>query len=196
MHDWSNQPPRSREFAGVALTRVPASGPLAGIITSEDLLGKPTHWTKGRTLPCTGPDCPHCKEQCPKRWHAYISYLELVTRKHAVLEITALAAEQLKNALIVKGFLRGLEFQAVRRAHRPNGPITFLFRVAPEGIAALPPPIDVRRFMAVLWNMGDEENPLGPNPPLRQNIRNTPGRVNAPEPAALKLPPAAGGNGR
>jgi len=162
MPDWSPTPPPMRHWAGVSLKRVPPGTPITGIATSEQLLGCTTHWAHGRTLPCDPPDCAHCAERLPRRWHAYLSYVDLPTGKQHVLELTGLGADGMREAIARFGQLRGLRFKAQRSNKRPNAPVQIAARIDESGTAALPPPIDVREFMTDLWATGLAAHPLVP----------------------------------
>jgi hypothetical protein len=196
MPDWTDTRPEPREFAAIPLVRVPTSGAIAGCITSTQLLSCPTHFAQHRTQPCEGRDCPHCHAGYPARPHAYLSFLSRANGRQYVLELTGLAANTAHDAIQKYGKLRGLLFNAFRAQKRPNGRVQIELAPDPAGDERLPPPVDIPRFMAMLWNLGDPDNPLRQTPTARQSIRNIPRTVNTPALPADKLPAAAGGNGQ
>jgi len=132
--------------------RVPTSGGIQGIVTSEHVLGRYTHWDAYRTVPCTDNDCTLCREGNPKRWQGYISVMNQLNQRQVVLQVTPLAAQALAEAKLQYGKLRGLLALFSRIAKRPNARIHVETRQLPQPILDLPPGVDIPRYMAVIWS--------------------------------------------
>jgi hypothetical protein len=148
---WTNHAPAPRDFALVRLVRVPCTGIIQGIITAEDYLGCYTHWDKYRTQPCTGNGCPYDKAGVPRRWQGYIDIYGQLTERQIVIQITPLAAQALDAAKKHYGYLRGLLVAFDRVAKRPNARIQVATRQLPQPFPQLPTPIDIRKYMALIW---------------------------------------------
>lgn len=151
MPNWSTDLPEPRTYAEIRLLRVPTGGILQGIITSETVVGTPTHWDNCRTQPCDGPDCELCKKGRPSRWQGYISLFNQVNNRQCVVQITDLAAQQLEQFRRQYGHIRGLLAAFSRVAKRQNARITVETRQLPQPVADLPGPVDIPDYMAMIW---------------------------------------------
>jgi len=190
MPDWSTSPPEERDYARIRLTRCPVGGSVGGIITSEQLVGCPTHWATHRTTPCsawidrsttppTVHSCDLCHTGSPVRWHGYVSYLNEISGREFVLEVTALCAKAIEEAQHRHGTLRGLRFSAHRISKRPNARVEIDFAATSIDVRTLPHPVDVQAFMATLWNQSPA-NELQPVPAARptEHKKHSPPAVN------------------
>jgi hypothetical protein len=153
---WSTTPPDPHEFATIRLMRVPQSGSLLGLITSEEVLGCYTHWDTYRTQPCPGDGCPLCLDGQPKRWQGYLSLQSQSTQKQVVVQITALAAQQLQQEKARYGHIRGLLADFSRVAKRPNARILVQCRQLPQPPLDLVQPVNIPKYMALIWQSNGE----------------------------------------
>lgn len=151
MPAWSSQLPEPRTYAEIRLIRVPTGGLLQGIITSEEVLGCPTHWDNFRTQPCDGPDCELCKKGKPSRWQGYISLFNQLNGHQCVVQLTDLAAQQLDQFRRRYGHIRGLLAAFSRVAKRPNARIQVETRELPTPVPNLPGAVDIKAYMAMIW---------------------------------------------
>lgn len=151
MTTWSNIPPDPRDFANIRLVRVPASGAILGIVTSNDIEGCWTHWDKYRTQPCPGEDCPLCRDGQPRRWQGWLSLVSQVTERQIVVQVSPLAAQTLGEIRTKYGKLRGLLVEFTRAAKRPNARIIVEARQLPKPPAHLPPPVNIQKYMELIW---------------------------------------------
>lgn len=135
------------------IRRTPAYGNLTAIVTIPDLLGCYTHFYKGRTMPCTGPDCEAHKAGIPFRWHAYMSAWETKSALHFIFEVTAQATEAFVAYRQNQGTLRGCLFQAKRWRERPNGRVLIQTKPAELAKLNLPEPPNLESALAILWNL-------------------------------------------
>ena len=60
MPHFSSNVPVDPRGPAYPIVRTPISRPLVAIVTSPNLVGCYTHYWKGRTIPCEGPECPLC----------------------------------------------------------------------------------------------------------------------------------------
>lgn len=153
MPNWSHDVPADPANHGLPLRRTPARANLIGVITSDEMIGCDTHYFHARTLPCERPNCEACNEGFPFRWHSYVSYWDPKQQEHAILELTAQAAEHLVTYKQAHGTLRGCLFQASRVGARPNGRV--LLRCKPADLTKLPLPSapDLEVVLSVVWNV-------------------------------------------
>jgi len=180
MISWTNTPPSTTSDCGYRLIRTPPFKPLRGIILADDLLGTPTHYTKGRTLPCPQGECEHCANGLPYRWHAYVPILCMPGKERVILEMTALAADQLKGYHSRFGTLRGLEVYADRPSRKPNGRIVILAKASGIPDTELPVAPDIRRILLHIWGIDDaaiEDNGRRRNMPASRFKNNDVGNV-------------------
>jgi len=178
MIQWSNTLPQPGEFAGIRLLRVPPKQSYQGLVTSTLLQGCPTHYAERRTQPCTGETCRHCLAGLVPRFLVYLSICSTRTRAHAVLELTALAAQPVNDYQTRHGSIRGALLTAERAGNRPNSPVRVTICPDDSDHRLLPPEVDLRRFFALLWHLDEEpanadiDSPPGPS--IRNTIHNDP----------------------
>ena len=177
MPQFSNHPPIDPRGHGLTLMRTPANGKLLLAVTCHDLVGCPTHWFNGRTVPCEADDCEACKEGISWRWHAYLSGLLGTSRNHVLAEFTAQAAERITQYRDTQQTLRGAILTAHRHHNRHNGRV--IIHMQPGDLARLnlPTPPDLINVLSILWNI--------PNPNLTaaRHLRNMPAITNKQPPS-------------
>lgn len=160
---FSNAPPADQTPHNYDLVRCPPAGKIVACITCPDLVGCPTHFYRGHTIPCEPPLCAACQEGLPWRWHGYVTIYTDKSHFHQLFELTAPAAEPLTAYREQHGTLRGCVLTASRISPRPNGRVRITTRTADLTNIVLPEPPDLRLILATLWNM----------PELAQEIRGT-----------------------
>lgn len=153
MPAFSDRPPAETSGHNFDVVRCPIAGKLRAVITSESLIGCPTHFFRGHTVPCESPDCPACSEQLPWRWHGYVSVFTASTHLHQLLELTAAPAQILAAWFDLHKTLRGSEVVLNRTSPRPNGKVRLQVRAIDLSAVQLPPAPDLRRVLATLWNL-------------------------------------------
>jgi len=146
-------PPPPSAHVNLHLYRTPASKPLVFISLSPGLTSVATHYAGGRTSPCESPDCKHCDNSIPYRWHSYLTGWNPVTREKFLFEMTADVAAALELERDRYQSLRGLKLQFARPNGKPNGRITL--KAAPGDVPTgeLPDCPNVTRALAILWNL-------------------------------------------
>ncbi len=153
MSKWTSNPPPREAGYGMRLIRTPANGKLNGLITCDDLIGTPTHYFGGRTVPCDDQECKACEAAIGWRWHAYVPIVLARTHEHCILELTAQAAQSLKDYRKENLTLRGTWLSAQRAGNRRNGRV--IITLAPHDLTqiTLPPEPDVQQIMLHIWGI-------------------------------------------
>lgn len=149
---FSDTPPTDPRGPSFQIVRTPTGKPLAGIITSENLVGCYTHFYKRRTMPCERRDCEACQAGIPFRWHAYQSALIAKTHAHVIFECTAQAAQNFVEYREQHGTIRGCWFTASRMNFAPNARIIITCQPADLREIILPKPPDMIKCLAILWD--------------------------------------------
>lgn len=163
MPDFSNTPPSDQTSHAYDIVRCPAAGKLRAVITCPDLVGCPTHFYRGHTVPCQAPLCEACDEALPWRWHGYVTIFTAKTHFHQLLELTAPAVKPLLDFREEHATLRGAIIEVHRISPRPNGRVRIVCTKADMTVIQIPTPPDLRLILATLWNL----------PELTQEIRGT-----------------------
>lgn len=164
MPNWRNTLPPEGKHQGFQLRRTPQNGPLAAIITCEQLLVADTHYWHGRTTPCErkandrgetldDSTCPACREKIGYRTHVYVSAYDPKRSEHFLFECTTCAAKPLAEYLEAVGTLRGCILRATRPKGTPNGKVAIETATANQQRVPLPEPPDVIMALAVIWRL-------------------------------------------
>ena len=153
MPNWSRDVPASDSVRAMPLLRTPTNGQLKAAITTPDLIGCPTHFFQGHTVPHQKENCEACKEGVGWVWHGYIAAIMASNRQHFLFEFTAQVGDTLKDYRKLQGTLRGGIITAERMHHRQNGRV--VLSITPGDLAKLnlPDPPDVIACMAIIWNL-------------------------------------------
>ncbi len=150
---FSNKPPDSHGSNNLQILRTPAKGNLYVICLSESVLGSPTHYFNGRTVPHEELECEPCSLHISWRWHSYTVVQEQPTQQMFLLELTAQATEPLLQIYEQLGGLRGVMLELTRRGEKRNGRvIVHTAHPKPRNFQLLDPPnqIDV---LFNLWGL-------------------------------------------
>ena len=153
MPDFTNRPPSESTGHNYDVVRCPATGKLRAVITCPDLIGCPTHFFRGHTVPCEPQNCEACAEGLPFRWHGYVTIFTAATHLHQLLEITAPPAEVLAAYRDQHGTLRGCEVILNRISPRPNGRVRIVTKPLDLEHVHIPSPPDLRLILATMWNL-------------------------------------------
>lgn len=180
MYTFSNEPPDDPRGNSLALKRTPTARPIRGIITCDHLVGIPTHFFHGRTVPCKSAECEACSHGVPWRWHGYVSLYGPTTHSHILFEMTAKTVEPLKTFRLAHRTLRGCMLSARRINSSPNARVIIETGVADLQSLNLPPEPHLLEALSIIWNIPLEEITIGgtskdvpavqvsPNPVLRR----------------------------
>lgn len=153
MPQFSNGPPDDSRGQALPLRRCPPNRPLTAVITCDDLVGCPTHFFGGRTVPCEVENCKPCLEGISWRWHGYVSAYLIKAKLHFLFEMTARCAEVLIQYRQAHGSLRGCLFEATRPSGNANGRVYMQTKpIDLEGIP-VPRPPDLPKLLSMIWNL-------------------------------------------
>ncbi len=155
MPNYSTEPPRDPRGHSLHLVRTPTGKPLQAIVTSTDLVGCPTHFYGGRTVPCESPDCEPHRLGIPWRWHGYVSAWNTATGLHFLFEMTARMAEVFVTYRRAYDSLRGCLFRAQRVNLKANARVHIETKPADLEKIQLPKPPDLIKCLAVIWNLAE-----------------------------------------
>ncbi len=153
MPSFDNGPAESGSHAGLRLVRTPESHSLIAIVTSDDLVGCPTHFFRNRTTPCEGEGCEICQAGHSWRWHGYLSCIEQAHHEHVLFEFTAQASEPFRAYRKKYGSLRGCLFNAARGGRKYNSRVGIQVRPADLADRELPAEIDLIVVLCHIWNV-------------------------------------------
>ncbi len=153
MPQFTSRPPAKPTGYGLDLIRTPANGRITLALTCENIIGCPTHWYGGRTIPCEEVECPGCAATVSWRWHGYVSGLVAPTRRQVLMEFTAQASETIADYHDSQGTLRGSFLVAQRHRNRHNGRVIVALHAAELEKLNLPAPPDVTASLAIIWNV-------------------------------------------
>lgn len=198
MLPFTDRPPQESSGFNFDIVRCPPAGKLRAAITCESLVGCPTHFFRGHTVPCTGAACQACAEALPWRWHGYVTIYTSQTHFHQLLELTAPPAEVLATYREQHGSLRGCEILLNRNSPRPNGRVKIQTKPLDLTQTKLPEPPDLRLILATMWNLPEmiaEIRGLQKNHP-RFVTPDTPTLPDDRGPVAMAEILSHGGNGR
>ncbi len=199
--EFLNGPPPANTAHNLELVRTPATKTLTGICLSDDLTTTRTHYCGNRTNPHTTPDCPHCDNMIPFRYHSYLAMWSPSTRTRYLFEMCQEPALALELERTRYGTLRGLRLTMFRASKKPNGRITIHADPGEIAPADLPTCPNVRRALAVIWHLPFDSVDNDPNASGRAiaEIDSRPGtqkitreRTAAEERAASNPPSAMG----
>lgn len=151
------------ECRTMELVRTPARGELQAVITSADLIGCPTHFYGGRTVPHEAEACPACADGHGWRWHGYVSCLLRGRREHVLFEFTAQASDALRDERKQYGTLRGCWFRAKRLNDRPNGRVLLQVMDKRPTDIVLPPAPDIPKQLCKIWGINPEAESNAPD---------------------------------
>lgn len=153
MPRFSTEPPPEARRPGIRLLRTPAGRAIVAVITSDDVVGTPTHFYKHRTIPCEGNDCEPCRAGYSWRWHGYVSCVDETTHEHVLFEFTAKASDYFKAYKKQHGSLRGCLFHAARAGQRYNAAVIIRCRPADLAGRDLPEGLNIPPLLCHIWNV-------------------------------------------
>lgn len=139
--------------ATLPLRRVPASGTIAGVITTRDVREVWTHYHRGRTVGCSKPICPGCDAKCAMRYEAYVGLYSPPSKKHIILGLTVGAVRQIVDQVGRLDQIRGLVISAGRASKRPNARVVVETGLVYPDMSALPADFNVLEHLERIWGV-------------------------------------------
>lgn len=140
------------------LRRVPASGSIAGVITTREVREVWTHYHRGRTVGCSRPHCPGCESRCPMRYEGYVGLYSPPTKKHIILGLTCGAVRQIVDQVGRLDQIRGLVISAQRSSKRVNARVVVETGLVYADMSALPASFEVLDHLARIWGVEAKED--------------------------------------
>ena len=153
MPQFSSEPPRDPRGQSLELKRCPPGAVLPGLVTCHDVVGCPTHFWGGRTVPCEAVECEPCLAGIGWRWHGYVSAWHPTLKLHYLFEMTARCVEPLTEFRKVHPSLRGCQFLAQRPSGKPNGRVYLKTKSIDLTTITIPAPPDLTQLLAMIWNV-------------------------------------------
>jgi len=117
------------------------------------MVGTPTHYYRGRTIPCDNETCPACNDGIPWRWHGYVGLFGLSSHRQVLFEFTAKAAEPLTQFALAYGTLRGCQIKAARANTAPNSRVIITTHPADLEKIHIPEPPNLLEALSIIWNI-------------------------------------------
>lgn len=153
MPRFSSEPPPDPRGQALPLRRCPFHRPLLAIVTCQNVVGCPTHYWGGRTVPCEEEDCEPCLAGVGWRWHGYVSAYEPNLKLHFLFEVTARCSEAFKAYRKANGTIRGCIFEATRPSGKPNGRVYLKTKTADLQKTPIPDAPQIPQVLAMIWNI-------------------------------------------
>lgn len=153
MIEFTNTPPPDPRGRSLDLVRTPTRRALVAFVTSADIIGCPTHFYGGRTVPCEGADCEPHRKGIPWRWHGYLGCFDNTLNRPFIFEFTARVAEVFVEYREAHGTIRGCIFRAQRVNDAPNAKVILATKTYDPAKITLPKEPDVIQALAIIWNI-------------------------------------------
>lgn len=149
---WTSRPPEAPLDPIIRLVRATGKTTVRGWILSTEIQGTTTHYYRGRTRPCTHPECDACTAGMAPRWHGYLAIYAAVTAETQILEITSASIEYLDRYRVGRTTLRGALITASRPSKSNTGRLHLLLQPPTPTNPALPPDPNVRKVLERIWH--------------------------------------------
>jgi hypothetical protein len=148
---FSRRPDPTHVSVRYDIVRTPPKGSIKGIILARELTGATTHYWHGRTLPCSGPNCPACQENTPARWYGYVPLMSKATNRIVIFELTSSATPAVDTFLGTYKTLRGARLEAFRIPQRSNGRVVIELQPPADPDEDLPNSPDIEGPLLAMW---------------------------------------------
>jgi len=150
---FSEDMPEDEDGLAFEIRRVPTSGKVKGVILSDGLVCRQTHWWGGRTVPCSDVGCAPCAENTERRWHGWVALYSLERQTTVIIELTAKSIKPLREWRKDFGTLRGAELTLGRVGKKINGRVFASLARGPVAVDLLPSSPDVQLLLLKLWGL-------------------------------------------
>ncbi len=168
MPQFSSTPPVDPRGQSLELKRCPPGAVLTGIITSPQIVGCPTHFFGGRTVPHEQGQCEPCTAGIGWLWHGYVAIYNTQQKAHFLFEMTARCVEPLTEYRAANGTLRGCSILAQRPSGKPNGRVYLKTKSVDLAGNYLPDAPDLTQVLAMIWGLP------APNLHIEGSLKNHP----------------------
>lgn len=163
-----NNPKKSwfnRDDKGPAANQGPDVKKISGddklylVVCSLEVQGYWTHWdlSAKRTVACQVNKqlCQHCLSFQPMRWAGFVHCCNTKHEQSCFVELTALARDNLLEALPDGEKLRGAKFLVNRERKTAKSPLVFEYLGRGDAAKVLPLPADPEQLLRRLWRIND-----------------------------------------
>jgi hypothetical protein len=139
------------------IQRAPTDGSRRSLLVLSNLLVIcPTHW-RGRTQPCTWPNCEDCDKGQVPEIHSYLIVAVAKTEEKLLWEFTAGPTAVLKEYQDRVGYVHGLGIEVGRRNDKPNGPQWVKIKNTDLKLGQFGMPPDVKEILQTMWRFDPEK---------------------------------------
>lgn len=137
--------------------RAPTTGAkITRMVYSNLLVICPTHW-RGRTQPCTWPNCEDCDRGMVPEIHGYVLAINPKTEEKTLLELTGPPTAVLKEWQDSHGTVFGLGIEVGRKNDKPNGPVWLRIFKTELNLSKFGPPPDLKPILETLWRFSPDQ---------------------------------------
>lgn len=153
--------PEGDDGMAYEIRRVPTSGKIRGVILSDNLTCRKTHWWGNRTVPHLDVDCKPCAENVEGRWHGWVALHNVDRATTIILELTAKSIKPFKVWFDDFKTLRGAQVELGRVGKNANGRVFSTLSRGPVASHLLPPCPDVPLLLLKMWGIEPTAGLLG-----------------------------------
>lgn len=167
MQSWPTEPDRQDHTIRMDLLRVQPGKPLSGIVTCRLNAGAYTHYWRGRTVKCTGPDDEPCKAGRVPRWYGFLSVWAPKTGNVALFEYTPACVQAVKAHLHTYGTLRSAHVKLERRNWKTNSTVVMTLTPGPFADDKIPKEPNIVAHLEHMWEIHITQTPESLDPRSR-----------------------------
>jgi len=157
---FTHVPPEHTESSTLPLIRVPPKRTVGGLILSHRLIGASLHYWKGRTRPCTAPNCEACEGNYIPRWYGYLAILDEKKNKIGMIEVPARASWAIHRSWCEQRTLRGWRIELSRVGTRANAPVCVSLSEHKLEGRIIPECPDLVRALCRMWEVKELQTHL------------------------------------
>lgn len=150
---FSSRAPDADDGLAFQILRVGPGKKFSGVILSEQLVCRRTHWWGGRTTPCHEHGCPACAENSEGRWHGWLACYCPKSQVTAIVELTARALKPVQDWADEFGSLRAAELTLSRVGKKLNGRLFASLARGPVAADLLPADPNVQLCLLKMWGL-------------------------------------------
>ena len=148
---FSSAPPEVDERHEFEIVRLGPGKKIRGIVLSEHLICRETHYVQKRTVPHHETGCPYCLANEQKRWYGWVALFSPTSGNTCILEFPAKPLATFVKWQKERGSLRGVELAARRRGREINGPVFVDLSHGTMAVDCLPAGPDVQLCLLRMW---------------------------------------------
>lgn len=155
--DWNTLPGKPDDTRAWPIMRVGTKGVSRLVIVSNELIGRFTHYWKGRTQPCLTDVCEACANGQAARWYGWLAVISETSGAKAIVEITYQGYVSVADTITFADTLRGRGMAIRRIPAKPNGKMRVEIRPHKTVPIELPNEPDIRAILERMWQATPKE---------------------------------------